>query len=178
MASLRTRFQSAADDASGGYAPFSDPAWQNPSGALADGGEPAKVVTVDVEVTTNQLVLTNTVDKVPAGATIDGIEYHFKIQTDSDGIPGLPQIAYQTVRPVVGGVATGANRAIAQQQTVTAGPPVTQTFGGAADKFGLTPTVSDVNGTGFGVAVAVDGTNIGASEVKMHDVEVTIHYTE
>ena len=177
MASLRTRFQSAANNASHGYAPYSSPAWQNPAGALTDGGDPAKVPVFDSEVTTNLLVLTNTVDKVPSGASVDGYELHFKVQTDpTQGF--LSQGNFSVAQLFRNGSLAGDNRVPAENYNVIAGPATVFTFGGATEKFGTSFSAGDVNAGDFGIAVSLNGGDASSVGVQVHDAEITIHYTE
>lgn len=108
---------------------------------------------------------------IPAGATIDGVvvEIERSANTASSGQD------YE-VKLVKGGTIQGNNKASASSWPTT---DTYATYGGAADLWGLTLAVGDVNASNFGCAIAC--ANINASEsitAYIDHVRITVYYTE
>lgn len=68
-------------------------------------------------------------------------------------------VADETISLMIGGSVVGSNKAIT---TTTWGASSVVTYGGSSDLWGLTPTVSEINASDFGVAIAVK-TNGGSN---------------
>jgi hypothetical protein len=110
---------------------------------------------------------------IATGSTIDGIYVEVKRAYTGSNTTTHDN----TIQLIVGGAATGNNKA-----TATNWPNITPgwaTYGGATDKWGLTPTVAQVNGSDFGVVVqahnVASGKGVAASNVDF--VRITVYYT-
>jgi hypothetical protein len=160
-----TRFTAAENDAAVGYSSYGSPAWADPAKALAPSDGYASAA-VDAETDTYWLKLTGLVDKVPAGAAIDGVEV--RVTAGPAGPFGIGWL-FNRVQLAIAGVVGSDDRA--GDRYVSADG--VYAFGGPADLFGradLTPAV--MNATGFGVGLAA----AGSSEARVHDVDVVVHY--
>lgn len=106
------------------------------------------------------------------GKQIDGIE----VQVVGQGQTGSGRnLLDSDVQLIIGGSLTGANKAdLTTQWTTTA----TRTYGGAADKWSLTPDDSDIASSTFGVGVRYieDGTN--AAQMRVASIRVRITYSD
>jgi hypothetical protein len=124
--------------------------------------------------TTSYLTATNFGFAIPAGSTIDGIvveierRYDFNVGTGKDN----------TVVIVKGGSYGSTNKA----DTVTTWPAADAyaSYGGAADKWGETWLVSDINASNFGVGLKADIYQAGKAVmvVLVDHIRVTVYYTE
>jgi hypothetical protein len=100
---------------------------------------------------TNYLKATGFGFAIPASATICGISVSIKKR--ATGINILNSISDEAVRLVVGGAATGTNKAKSGSWTGTA---AFSNYGGAADTWSNSLTPTQVNSSNFGVAIAAD----------------------
>lgn len=142
--------------------------WTTASNALAADAAYA-TYSITPAGSSNVLQLTEFGFAIPATATIDGIEGVIKANySTGDGCQLI------TIRLLIGGVAAGDTKG-PQALTTT---NTNYTFGGAADLWGLTPTVAQVNATDFGVQVA--GQEIGGENgtiVRIDFVSINVYYT-
>lgn len=130
----------AADDAAVGSA-----AWFSPNDGKTDNGTETANLDIFSGQTTHYLKMTN---------------FGFSIaDTQIDGITVLVQrrslfgtVKDSVVKLVVGGSVVGTNKA--DTGTNWPGSATDKTYGGAADLWGLTPSVAEINGTDFGVVVS------------------------
>lgn len=142
--------------------------WTNASNALA---EDASYATYSISPggSSSVLQLTQFGFAVPTGATINGVEAVIKANySTGDGCQ------LTTIRLLIGGSASGNTKG---PQALTTSN-TNYTFGGAADLWGLTPTVAQVNATNFGVQVA--GQEIGGENgtiVRIDFVSINVYYT-
>jgi hypothetical protein len=145
--------------------------WSNPGRIVADDSSIAAAAFSGVGQTTHYLKGTNFGFAVPAGATINGVEFEFS-RSDGDETDAVTD---STVKLVKGGVVSGNNKASA-----TPWPAgfvdVPTTYGGAADLWGLTLTDSDVNASNFGVVVSARSGSAGGAPVVDY-FKLTIYYT-
>lgn len=81
-----------------------------------------------------------------ADTQIDGI------QVDVERKSSRATVKDSVVKLVIGGTVSGSNLADA---TNWPGSDTNKTYGGATTLWGLTPSVADVNGSGFGVVISV-----------------------
>ena len=134
-------------------------------------------VGVSSTVQSNYLKVTNFGFAVPSGATINGITV--SIDRKSNGSGPSNYVKDTIVKLVKGGTVSGDDKA----DTVTRWPSTeaTQTYGGAADLWGLTLTDTDVNASTFGVVLSATlylhfGKNYPSAFVDY--ISITIDYTE
>jgi hypothetical protein len=123
---------------------------------------------------------------VPAGATIDGVEY--RITRNVSISSGSATCVEQVLQLVTAQNATAASRAGdrvgSNKASATAWPstntPTTftaATYGGAADKWGATLTDTIVNSAAFGVDLSVYVSAGASSTAAATLVEMRVHYT-
>lgn len=112
---------------------------------------------------------------VPTGSTINGIQ----VDVEKFATTGSKNtMEDQTVELMVGGALSGSNLA-----TTTKWPTANAfvTYGGASTLWGLTPTVSQVNASNFGVAIAARNVHSSGSSssltASVDYVQITVTYT-
>lgn len=113
---------------------------------------------------------------IPTGSTIDGIQLSVERKADAaGGGGGGERWEDSVVRLVVGGSIVGDNKAIVGSWSTTEG---VVTYGGAADLWGLTPTVSQINASDFGfVLSAIENRGDGTNTASVDQVTMTVTYT-
>lgn len=142
---------------------FGTVAWTTPGNAQTSDDTYAQVA--PGSGFSNYLEATNFNMQVPAAAIVEGIEVNIERRS------GVGSIVDARVRIVKGGVVGATDRSNAN-----AWPTVDTvvTYGGASDLWGDTWTPSDVNATGFGVALSVtDTVDVAAVDA----ITMTVHYT-
>lgn len=149
-----------ADDAGSGGA-F---AWSNPGNCTAADGANASVV-LNPGTIAHWLKATNFGFSIPSGATIDGIVAEVKWSSATATL--------NTVKLVVGGSVVGSNKSTG----LAGGASSYKTYGGSADKWGLTPSVSDVNASNFGLVFGVSATGFVGDTVNVDHIRITVYYT-
>lgn len=148
--------------------------WSNPSNAGASDDSDA-TATSGSTATTHYLWSVGFGFSIPGGSTIDGILVEIEKQSGSSPFGNIKD---STVRLIIGGSLSGDNKA-----NTGISWPTTDTYtsyGGASDLWGLTPTVSDVNGSDFGIAISGQITISGPASItgSVDHVRITVHYTE
>ncbi|WP_342640950.1 hypothetical protein [Rhodoligotrophos ferricapiens] len=104
---------------------------------------------------------------IPDGVEITGIEARIRRYLGSSGA-----VADGNIRLVVGGTATGQNKAAAGGWPASAADA---TYGGAADLWTLTPTVAQVKAANFGIAI-VASRDSGSPAARVTTVWMRVHY--
>ena len=121
-----------------------------------------------------QLTTTGYGFSIPSGSTIDGIQADI---TESANTAANNKIKDYTISLVIGGSVSGSNLA------TTAVWPTSLTdvtYGGSSNLWGLTPTVSQINASNFGLAVTAQNVSTGGStqrKASVDCVEITVTYT-
>lgn len=154
----------AAQTASGGTVQ-----WSNPNAIKKSDGNPAEIVSPGGSPTTYLLNATNFGFNVPAGATINGI----RAKILRFGIPGV-QVTDATVQLLKAGSPVGSNKA---SGTAWPSPEAYATYGSSSDLWGTTWSVSDVNGSGFGVGIAAQLPGQVGLVGGVDFVQITVYYT-
>ncbi len=133
--------------------------WSDTGNALVDDGAVATVfIDTPSETISNYLKVTDRIQKIPSGATVDGIVVNIQ----------LTQLAANMSVYVLKG-ATLSNL-VNEQSTLN------NSFGGPSDKWGLSWTAADINASDFGVQVSFD--TIGSDlNVYVDYIDTTIYYT-
>jgi hypothetical protein len=110
---------------------------------------------------------------IPTGATIDGIEVSVERQA-ADGFSADTED--YAVRIVKGGTIGTTDKSVIGVWPAT---DATQTYGGAADLWGLTWTAADINASTFGFAISVEETQgkSDPSTAKIDHITITVTYT-
>lgn len=150
-------------------------AWSTPSNCLTDGTDDAlsninNNITAELRVTNF-----NFSSLIAAGAIIDGIEVRTKVYHTNTAA----DIFDHTVSLFSAGAMVGSNKALAAEWPVFTGGSAsvtTRDYGGAADKWGLTPSYSDVTNSGFGVAIKAYETASVSNGARVQAVWIRVHY--
>ena len=158
----------AAEDTSVGSV-----SWSNYSNATASDDSRVTVESVG-SYTTYYIKATNFGFNIPSGATIDGIVVEWEKQVGNGGINNTKD---NSVRLVKGGTISGDDKASASTWPAN-GSETFVSYGGSADKWGLTWTASDINSTTFGAVLAAESTDGGTKNFEVDSVKITVHYTE
>jgi len=147
--------------------------WTNPARAVSSNNSYATRSLNDLNVS-DYLQCTNYGFAIPAGATINGITVKVERKASNTGI----QDAAMRLVKNVAGVATiqATNRSTTTAYTTV---DVIEPHGGAADLWGDTWTIADINTTNFGAAFAAKkpGTAGGARTVSVDHISITVTYT-
>jgi hypothetical protein len=146
--------------------------WSNPSNVTNDGDDYTTVYG-NGGAQSHYLKATNFGFSVSTGATIDGIAVTIARKADQAG--ALRYVYDEVVSLVVGGSVTGDNKAAASTKWGTSEADVA--YGGASDKWGLTPSVSDVNNANFGAVLSVQNFGAAGCTASVDKIEITITYT-
>lgn len=142
--------------------------WSNLSFASTSNNQYA-TCTVNANGVTYFLKCTNFGFAIPGGSTIDGISVGVECSSDQLFATDL------TVQLVNGGAISGDNKAYFPDITMES----IITYGGAADLWGLSFNVSDINSSTFGIAWCGQNSSIKFSATYYIDhVTITVYYTE
>lgn len=140
--------------------------WSNPGYASTDNGSYASIGTG--AGTSYTLRATKFGFSIPAGSTIDGIFVEIKkwgYRTPRD----------VTVKLIIAGSSAGDNKAVTGSDWPSSLAYVS--YGSVSDKWGLTPTVDQVNATDFGVGIqASNGSGLNGF-LRVDAFRITITYT-
>lgn len=122
---------------------------------------------------------TNPSFSIPAGSTIDGIVLEVEKKSSGDTAKGF--LVDSNVQITLdGGVSFSATN-LADTVTHWSTTESYITYGSSTELWGLTPSVSDVNGTGFGggiVVVAGGALPFVSRTASVDHMRVTVYYTE
>lgn len=166
MASQTQIAGAGADDASVGTI-----AWANPGNITADDGTNAVAAGMNNSEISHYLVSSSHGFSIPAGATIDGIV------VEVDRHQGATQsMADHRLRIVKGGTIGATDRA--DTGTIWPTTPTTVSYGSSSDLWGETWTVSDINASNFGVALASIQPSGSPVQARVDFIRITVHYTE
>jgi hypothetical protein len=153
-----------ADDATVGTV-----AWVTPGNITAD--DAAYATATLTSGTSHYLKGTNPAFTIPAGATIDGIvvEWKRKIVTGDTGA-----VNDSSVKLVLGGTIQGTDKSAGAAWSATEG---WVSFGSSSDKWGLTPTVAQVNASDFGAVLSCVGNASNNWKPNVNACRITVYYT-
>jgi hypothetical protein len=147
--------------------------WANPSNAKASDDSKA-TITLGSEAISHYLMATNLGFALPEGAR--PVSAVARIEKSSKD--GPLYFTDNSVRLVVAGAVIGANKA----QYPSEGWPAADTFytyeWTAAELQALKLTRAQVNGTGFGVAIAVERAGPSEREARVDQMQITLYFTE
>jgi len=156
---LTSNFSSATQTSDG------NASWSNTGNALVDDGASATVfVDYPTNTLSNYLKVTDRIQKIPSGATVNGIIVEIQISEET----GL-----QVTRDFTAYVLKGATLSTPVVEMSSIG---TLAFGNATDLWGLSWTAADINASDFGVKVLIDN---GGNDVTwgIDYINTTIYYT-
>lgn len=126
-------------------------------------------VTPTVTTETQYLKVTDFDFAIPSDATIVGISVQISKYSDSDG----GDITDSKVRIVKGGTIGTTDKAKTDNWSTT---QAYSSYGGQTDLWGETWTYSDINSTGFGVAISAIADAVGPTAYIDH-VKIAVYYT-
>lgn len=142
--------------------------WGAPTNIYSSDNTPASASAIGATLTTHYLRATDFDFSIPDGSTIDGIT----VEIQRKSVYGKDV----AVNLVIGGSIVGSNYA----DTVNAWP-VSYTYkqyGGATDKWGLTPTVSQINAADFGCVLSAKVTADKSKRyIYVDHIRITVNYT-
>jgi len=141
--------------------------WSNVSNAGASDNSYATANT-STSVQTHYLKATNFGFSIPAGAAIQGIVVEIE-HKESAALVARDN----RVRIVKGGTIGSTDKASATEWPTT---DAYATYGSDIDLWGETWTVSDINSSGFGVAVSALG--LGGGTASVDHIRITVYYLE
>jgi hypothetical protein len=144
-------------------------AWSNPSNGVASDDNRATAVLLSSE-NTQYLKLNTCGFSVPAGATIDGIV----VEIEKSKVNPGDDITDSRVRIVKGGSVGSADKADLSPWGTT---DAYTTYGGSADLWGETWTVSDINADNFGAAISAKAGMVGGGTARVDSCRITVYYT-
>lgn len=145
-------------------------AWLNASNALADDGAYASIALTALSDT--QWLLVNTFDfsAIPAGSTIDGIEVTYRRFASGTQVRDLSVRLVKT-----GSTLVGTDQANTSSDWPTS--EAARVYGGSADTWSSGLTLTDIQGSGFGVAIRVKNNAFATRTPSVDAVSITVYYT-
>jgi hypothetical protein len=144
--------------------------WSNPTNVTAS--DDARATTTILASGTSGTLTTSSHGFTIPAATIDGIEISIERSSTTNNV-----INDSSIRLAKAGSAVGDNKATATKWPLNTDSSAT--YGGAADLWGTTWSVAEVNDSGFGVVIIAANSDAGASRVARVDhVTITVTYTE
>lgn len=111
------------------------------------------------------LRLSNFGFSIPNGATINGIT----VEIYNESLASVDN--WSTIKLLIGGIESGNNLS---DITTLNNPVGIKTFGSSTELWGLTPSYSDINSSGFGISLKIG--NAGDT-VRIYWARITINYT-
>jgi len=148
--------------------------WTNPTYIQADDTSRATSSATDEQNYTEWLAGTNYGFAIPSGATINGIALSIQRYANKNATQFTKD--YQLYLTKSGTTTVGSNKA----DTVTKWPTseAAASYGGAADLWGTTWTVAEINAATFGAMLRANQEGTGSSVISYVDCyTVTITYT-
>jgi hypothetical protein len=153
--------------------------WSNVNNAKVEDGSFATVESSSAEAkTSHYLKLTNFGFTIPTSAVVRGITVTPRCRIAEGAVTISPPVVDARVRIIKGGTIKEA------EDKATGGAwdaaLHTRSFGGSDDLWGNTWTPSDINGSGFGVALSVTLNKVlgGTLKAEVDVGKITIAYTE
>lgn len=141
--------------------------WANVSNARVSDDFAASVSAMSSAQVTHYLVVSSFGFNVPAQATITGVSVGIERKTNNG-------IVDNEVRLLSGAIG-GDNKASASTWPAS---DTVATYGGASDKWGLTLTPNDVNGSSFGAALSAKYTPVsGNGSPAVDQIRMTVFYS-
>lgn len=158
-ANLTSNFSTATQTSDG------NASWSSTGNALVDDGASATVfVDAPAQTFSNYLKVTDRVQKIPSGATVNGIIVNFEITQET----GLSLARDYTLYVLKGATLSTPVVDISGVGFIAKG--------GVSDLWGLSWTADDINASNFGVQIRIDN---GGSDVTwgIDYINTTIYYT-
>lgn len=146
--------------------------WSNPDNVELDDGNFADTVAGDSEIADTLRCVDFDFSSIPGGSTILGIEVRYRRFNDSTSIP----ISSTSLQLVLAGVSEGSAKTVNGDWEAS---ETANTQGGAADLWGDTPSLTDVQTNTYGVDIIPTWLTGGAGSggAKIDIVEMNVHYS-
>ena len=144
-------------------------AWSNSANIEGNSADASRVFSSTV-VSSDDLIGSVFGFSIPAGSTINGITFS---ETDSSVNDSL---IFTGIKLMKAGSAVGTAKTLGTGNNLNSAGGTT-TFGSSSDLWGTTWTASDINNSGFGVVMAVQGDGATIDNAKTRNWQVTITYT-
>lgn len=142
--------------------------WTNSSNSSSSNNSYA---TADLNnTTTYYLKATNFGFAIPVGSTIDGIV----IEVERSCTNASGSMFTARAQGIKAGTIVGTNQGTGIDWSTT---DTYVTYGGSTNLLGTTWTVSDINNSGFGAAIAVTERNAVANTARIDHIRITVYYT-
>lgn len=150
--------------------------WSDPGNAVSSNNSYAVQSTQYYPYESNALQATDFDFAIPAGSTIDGIVVEIERKADIDSEYGF--IVDLVVYAMKGGdIQFAENKADGANHWPLS--DTVKSYGGAADLWSNTWTVADINGSGFGAAIAIYSSGeYGDASAYVDHIRITVYYTE
>ncbi|MGE0371944.1 MAG: hypothetical protein AB7Q01_08660 [Gammaproteobacteria bacterium] len=153
---------------------FGNVAWSNPGNAeLSDNVYATASDSGFFSTDTSEYLVATGISglSIPSGATIDGIEVEVERSRS-----GGSSVTDERVRIVKAGTVGSTDKAVGTAWPTSDG---SRTYGGAADLWGESWAVADLEAADTGVALAVNlSAGFGTVTARIDRIRVTVHYTE
>ena len=151
--------------------------WTNTSDGVSSNNTYTWAITIgpNISETSHYLTATNFGFSIPSGATINGIIV--EVEQKSSANSGTFYTVSNTIKTIKGGTIGGNNNADNTTKWNTSDSYIS--YGSSSDLWGQTWTDSDINSSGFGVAIAVRNVVFGKTNQYgyVDHIRITIHYT-
>lgn len=142
-------------------------AWSSPGNITSSNSTGATFTQSPGNIRSNYLVSASHGFGIPGGSTINGIELTLRRKATTGNV-----VDY-SINLAKAGVLVGSNKA----SEIWPSSYANFTYGGAADLWGTTWTVSDINNAGFGAMIVAESI-AGSGEVGDVDfVQINVYYT-
>ncbi len=123
---------------------------------------------------TNYLMAEDYSFSIPSWAVIDGIEVSVE-RHRSINAGASSSVTDDTVKMLKDGIAVGDNMASA---TLWPNSDAVEVYGGPSNLWGATWTASDINSTGFGMAISAKRNNTGDRTVYIDSIAIKVYYSD
>ena len=168
MATLGANYAGTGADNSG----VGTVAWTNPTNAQGTSNSTYATCNHTTNSVSHYLLVTNFGFTDPGDvSSIDGILAEI-LAYDNGRADGGSQVS--TVKLVKGGTVSGNNKSDTFQWGAS---PAYRSYGGAADLWGLTFTISDITASNFGMVLSNVGISGGLTGCGVDTVRITVYYT-
>jgi hypothetical protein len=145
-------------------------AWTNPTNAQGDTTGTAATCNVGANGGTSQRLRCSNFDfsAIPDGSTILGIQVEAERSAANN-----TRHRWHAIQLLVGGTESGDIKGVNEAITTTKS---FSSWGGAADKWGLTPTAAQVKASTFGVSLKINRNSTQTTTTSIFRVRVTVTY--
>ncbi len=153
--------------------PGSNYSWSSVSNIQSSNNSRATSTITNSGQNTDYLQATNFGFNIPVGSTIDGIQVY--VERSAQCVSSCSsEVRDARIRIIKGGLVQSTDKATGTNWPSSDG---VATYGGVADLWGTTWSVSDINASNFGVAISAGRTSGGDKSAQVDHVSITVTYT-